>query len=80
MSFLLLGEHILPRTKLLHQSLIPVRGMARRRGHSTEKGKKICERNRFFGGCFRTNQAYRKKQKGTCCRDPCKDGACHPGK
>ncbi|KAH8294368.1 hypothetical protein KR054_011709 [Drosophila jambulina] len=83
MGFLLLGEHILPRTNLLHQSLNQARGMAKRKGHSTEKGKKICERNRFLGGCFQRSEPYRreqKKPKGKRCRDPCKDGACRPCK
>ncbi|XP_020798058.1 uncharacterized protein LOC110176161 [Drosophila serrata] len=86
MGILLWGEHILPRTNLLHQSLIPVlpvRGMAKRKGHSTEKGKNFCERNRFLGGCFQRKEPYRreqKKPKGKRCRDPCKDGACRPSK
>jgi len=50
------SEKILPKSKLLHQSLYFSRGMAKKKDESrgTEKGKKTCGKNQFFGGCFKS--------------------------
>lgn len=46
----------LPKNELLHQSLYFCRGMAKKKSQSqgTEKGKKTCNKNQFFGGCFKS--------------------------
>ncbi|KAI8037948.1 uncharacterized protein LOC128259707 [Drosophila gunungcola] len=85
LSILQLGGHILPKRKFAHQSLYFARGMARRKDQSqnTEKGKKTCPKNQFFGGCFKNSEPFRrenKKEKAKRCRDPCKDGPCRPEK
>ncbi|XP_037719947.1 uncharacterized protein LOC119553571 [Drosophila subpulchrella] len=85
LGILHLGEKILPKSKLLHQSLYLSRGMAKKKDESqgTEKGKKTCGKNQFFGGCFKKSEPYRKenkKEKSKRCRDPCKDGPCRPEK
>ncbi|XP_070071276.1 uncharacterized protein [Drosophila takahashii] len=56
LSILNLGENILPKCKLLHQSLYCSRGMAKKKdqSHGTEKGKKTCGKTQFFGGCFKS--------------------------
>lgn len=50
----------LPKNELLHQSLYFCRGMAKKKSQSqgTEKGKKTCNKNQFFGGCFKSEIAH----------------------